>query len=187
MNRDLPFWVAEKCKLSEIYRRVYDVHSELYFNQKMFTNGLNVVLPWRAWVEKRIHEMEAQWPCRKDVPSKEDAFRFKKMKGTITTAFLEKNASVNRDSEWRLFRLNSPYLLNNSHIYIYIYREREKDRWMHLHHRCICLVYRFPWLCITIRPYQPLLKVSYIDSIQSQDIVDECWFLLVSQHWCVHQ
>ena len=40
------FLVAEKCKLSEIYKRMCDVLREANFNKKkMFTNGLNMSSP----------------------------------------------------------------------------------------------------------------------------------------------
>ena len=37
--------MVEKCKPCEIDRRMYDVYVEAGFNQKMFTNGLNMGLP----------------------------------------------------------------------------------------------------------------------------------------------
>ena len=41
-------------------------------------------------------------------------------------------------------------------------------------------------LSLTIRPYWSLFIVSYLDSTQWLHKADECEFLQVGQHWCVH-
>ena len=40
----IKFWVPEKCKLCELYKRTCDVYGEACFSQKIFTNGLNMGL-----------------------------------------------------------------------------------------------------------------------------------------------
>ena len=60
--------VAEKCKPYEIYERMCDVNEEAYFNQKMFTNQLNIGLPQQARVEMTVHGMETHWlSCKEKV------------------------------------------------------------------------------------------------------------------------
>ena len=52
----IKFLVIGKCKPWEIYRRMCDVYGEDCFSKKkFFTNGLNIVLPLGAWVEKTVH------------------------------------------------------------------------------------------------------------------------------------
>ena len=46
--------------------------------------------------------------------------------------------------------------------------------------------HRFLWFSLTIGPYQPSHLVSPLDSTHSLYKTDECKFLLVGQHWCVH-
>ena len=38
------YLLAEKCKSCEIYRKMYDVYTEAYYSQKMFTNRINMGL-----------------------------------------------------------------------------------------------------------------------------------------------
>ena len=57
----IKFFMAEKCKQLEIYRRMCGVYREAYFSQKMFTNGLNMDLPQWAWIKMTIYRMETHW------------------------------------------------------------------------------------------------------------------------------
>ena len=45
--------MTEKRKPCEIYSRICDVYGEGYVKQKVFTNGLNMGLPLRDWIEKQ--------------------------------------------------------------------------------------------------------------------------------------
>ena len=44
--------MAEKSKPCEIYKRICGVYGEACFNQKMFTNGINMGLLLQAWFKK---------------------------------------------------------------------------------------------------------------------------------------
>ena len=44
----------------------------------------------------------------------------------------------------------------------------------------------FPWLSLTIYPYQPLLLVGPQDCTSWLHRANECKFLLIGQHCCVH-
>ena len=57
----IKFFVAEKSKPYEIYRRMCDVYGEACFHQKMFTNWLNMGLLFWAWVKKIAHGVETNW------------------------------------------------------------------------------------------------------------------------------
>ena len=50
--------VAEKCKLCEIYERMYDVYGEVCFSKNIFTYGLNMGLQRWVWLGKTIHRVE---------------------------------------------------------------------------------------------------------------------------------
>ena len=52
----ITFLVTEKCKPSEIYRRMSNVYIEVYFSSKLFTNE-----PLQAWVEKTVFGLETFW------------------------------------------------------------------------------------------------------------------------------
>ena len=73
----------------------------------MFTNGLNIGLPQRAWAQMAVHEVKTQWLSRKEtVPdatvSKED--HTGTYKGPMTIDFHGKGATVNSSSFRRLLR-----------------------------------------------------------------------------------
>ena len=51
-----------------------------------------------------------------------------------------------------------------------------KSRWQH----------RFPWLSLTIRPYQSLLSLGHLNYILCPHSADVNKLLLVGQHWHVH-
>ena len=80
--------------------------------------------PSQIWAEKPAHEVETHWLSSKEkvqgaAVSKED--HAESVLGPNSIAFLEKGATVDSASYHQLFRHNSSYLLNDSHIYIYIY------------------------------------------------------------------
>ena len=45
------------------------VYGQACFGKKMFTNELNMGLPLRAWVEKKVHSVEALWLSIKEIVS----------------------------------------------------------------------------------------------------------------------
>ena len=47
------YLMTENCKPYKIYQRMCDVYREACFSQKMFTNGLNMVLPLRVRAKKK--------------------------------------------------------------------------------------------------------------------------------------
>ena len=51
----IKFLSAKNYKSYEIYRRIYDMYREVYFNQKMSTDRLKVDLPFQACVKKITH------------------------------------------------------------------------------------------------------------------------------------
>ena len=56
----------KKCKPSEIYRRMCDVYRKTCFSQKLFRNGLNMGLPLRVWVKKKVNWVERHWVSGKE-------------------------------------------------------------------------------------------------------------------------
>ena len=62
----IQFFVAEKCKLCEIYRRIRDVYGEAYFSKNIFRNRLNMGFSLWDWVEKAVYGVEAHWFFRKE-------------------------------------------------------------------------------------------------------------------------
>ena len=63
-HRVLQAWTEilkiEKYKPYEIYK-MCDMYGEACFNQKKFTNGLNMDLPLRTWIKKAVHGVEIDW------------------------------------------------------------------------------------------------------------------------------
>ena len=51
----IKYLVVAKCKSCEIYRRMCDVYEEAYSPNRIFINGLDTGLLWRAWVEQTVH------------------------------------------------------------------------------------------------------------------------------------
>ena len=62
----IKFYVAEKCKLCEIYSRMCDVYEKGSFSKKMFTNSLNVDLRQQTLVKKIAQEVEIHWLSGKE-------------------------------------------------------------------------------------------------------------------------
>ena len=58
------------------------------------------------------------------------------MKGPITIDFFEKGASVNSASYCQLLRQNSPYLLNDLHIYKHTHTHTHARAHTHMHTEC---------------------------------------------------
>ena len=87
--------MAEKCKPREIYKTICGLYGEAYFSQKMFSNGLNMGLPLRAWVEKQTIEWKHIDPTVKKKSQAQQSERWVTMtvlwsiKGPITIDFLE--------------------------------------------------------------------------------------------------
>ena len=93
--------------------------------KKMFTNGRNIGLPleleskrqsmeWKHCSQKK-KKFQVQWSVKK--------VRLIVFWDTIrpnTINFLEKSATVNSASYCQPLKQNSPYLLNDSHVYITI-------------------------------------------------------------------
>ena len=52
------FLLAENCKPCGIYRRMFD---PCFIKKKMFTNGLNMVLPLWVWIRKIFNDMKIHW------------------------------------------------------------------------------------------------------------------------------
>ena len=50
----------------------------------------------------------------------------------------------------------------------------------------VCWQHGFLWFSLAIHPSQSLQLVSLLFVIKCPHRADECKFLLVSQHWCVH-
>ena len=108
---NIKFLVAEKCKPCQLYRRMCDKYRDTCFSQ-MFTNGLYMSLSRK--------EIERHW----QLPVKKVMLTvFWKMKRSITTDFLENDATINNDSYCQLQRKCLPYSLS-----IYIYRRRKWTR-----------------------------------------------------------
>ena len=57
----IKFWVSEKCKQCELYKRMWDLYGKACFSKKIFTKWLNMGLPGEAWVKKTVHEREKHW------------------------------------------------------------------------------------------------------------------------------
>ena len=68
----------------------------------MFTNGLNLDLPWQAWLVKRINVVETHWLSSKEnvlgtaVVKNVKLTVFWDMKGPITMDFLLKSVTKNK-------------------------------------------------------------------------------------------
>ena len=77
-----------------------DIHGESYFSKKkMFTNGLNIGLSQRVWVEKTVHGVKTYIvSCKEIVPVQRSLKKvtvFWDTKGSNTFDFLEKSAFEN--------------------------------------------------------------------------------------------
>ena len=60
--------VAEKCKLRQMYRRIFDVYIETCFSQKMFLNRLNMgLLVYKPeWKKKSLRSRGIEYPVKKN-------------------------------------------------------------------------------------------------------------------------
>ena len=54
----IKYLVTEMCKICEIYRRTCVCSEKHVLVEKMFTNGLNLDLPQRTWIEKTDYRVE---------------------------------------------------------------------------------------------------------------------------------
>ena len=92
----IKFFLEEKCKPCEMYRRMCDVYGKACFNSRILTNELNMGLPLGTCAEKTVHEVKTYWHSGKvkvsaAVPVRRDMLAvFWDMKETNTIDFLEK-------------------------------------------------------------------------------------------------
>ena len=120
------FFLADIFKPREICRRMCNVLGKACFTlKKNFSNGLNMSLPWRSWVEKRVHRVKTHWLSGKEkVPGLAPPWHFsgagkdssrlissKKMRQQTTLfPFANSWGKIHLFIEW------------HSYIYIYIYQ-----------------------------------------------------------------
>ena len=96
--------------------------------KKKFMNGLIVGLPSWAWVKKTVYRVETHWLTDKEKVSgsafhkKGHVYSLLGHESNHDNWFPWKNCYWKRCFYYPLFRKNSPYLLNNLHVYQY-YKE----------------------------------------------------------------
>ena len=100
-----------------------DLSIEACFSQKMFSNEVNMGVPSRASVKKTFYEVETHWLSGKekivDAASSKEGLAYSVLghEKTHPNWFPLKGATVNSTTYYQLLRQNSPYLLNDPHIY----------------------------------------------------------------------
>ena len=84
------FLLVEKCKICEIYRRMYDEYGEAFLVKKSFWNRLNMVLPLQFWVHiMKIHYSQVKKKYLEQLSVKNVILTvFSDMKGSINIDFL---------------------------------------------------------------------------------------------------
>ena len=93
--------MVKMCKPSKICIRMCNMGGELYLDQKIFTNRLNMGLPLQAWVKKQSIESKlTDSPVKKKFWSQQSIKKvmltvFLDIKVPITNDFFEKSATVN--------------------------------------------------------------------------------------------
>ena len=116
------FLETENGKQYKIYK-MFDVYGKACFNQKIFPNGLNMGFPQWAWIEKWVNWVKViDFPIKKMFRAPRSLNKvmlsvFWDMKGTITSDFLEKCATVNSSSNCQILEQNSTYVLNKTRIF----------------------------------------------------------------------